>query len=90
MSFVYKQQLQFNTSSMIDYCMKPFNPGIELYEWASGRKDYCVYLLKRQINACPGALNSILANLCSCCGEVRWETPCQPCKSDRERVLWSV
>lgn len=44
---------------MIDYCMKPFNPGVELVWMAfwQGKISECVCLLMQQINACTVVLN---------------------------------
>lgn len=46
-------------SPMIDYCMKPFNPGVELVWMAfwQGKISECVCLLMQQINACTVVLN---------------------------------
>lgn len=48
-----------NKSPMIDYCMKPFNPGVELVCMAfwQGKISECVCLLMQQINACTVVLN---------------------------------
>lgn len=53
-----------NKSCMIDYCIKPFNPGVELVWMAFWQRRLacvcvCVCLLMWQINACTVVLNLI-------------------------------